>query len=73
MKRSVVLSFLILLLITSINVIAQEKSGEKEKPASQNRVVEFQMALLKEHRTGSKSRQPDPMELEQPKQITSSP
>lgn len=62
MKRSVVLSFLILLLV--INVIAQEKSQDKEKATPQHKMVEFQMALLKRAANWEQIKTTDPMALE---------
>ena len=64
MKRLAVFSFLMLLLITSVNVIAQEKSEDKQKSAPQPKMVEFQMALLKRAPNWDQIKTANQMELE---------
>lgn len=62
MKRSVVLSFLMLLLITSL--IAQEKPQDKEKAPAAHKMVEFQMVLLKRVPNWEEIKTTNPMALE---------
>ena len=63
MKEAITTAFLLLFSLGGITV-AQEKPEDKQKPASQPKMVEFQMALLKRAPNWEQIKTTNPMELE---------